>query len=94
MQLLSVRSPDSLFNLSLKERPPGSASVVGALPPLEGTSAAFFSPSSIPFRLSLNNFSEQSPSDSVEPLDSGKVGLLSVEMGLALLSCLWLWART
>nr|XP_048317531.1 X-linked retinitis pigmentosa GTPase regulator isoform X4 [Myodes glareolus] len=57
-----------------RERPPGSASVVGALPPLEGTSAStstgFFSPSAIPFRLSLNNFSEQSPSDSVEPLDS------------------------
>ncbi|XP_075812775.1 X-linked retinitis pigmentosa GTPase regulator isoform X4 [Microtus pennsylvanicus] len=52
-----------------RERPPGSASLVGALPPLEGTSAGFFSPSSIPFRLSMN-FSEQSPSDSIEPLDS------------------------
>ncbi|XP_041500205.1 X-linked retinitis pigmentosa GTPase regulator isoform X1 [Microtus oregoni] len=52
-----------------RERPPCSASLVGALPPLEGTSAGFFSPSSIPFRLSLN-FSEQSPSDSIEPLDS------------------------
>ncbi|XP_026637962.1 X-linked retinitis pigmentosa GTPase regulator isoform X3 [Microtus ochrogaster] len=52
-----------------RERPPGSASLVGALPPLEGTSAGFFSPSSIPFRLSMN-FSEQSPPDSVEPLDS------------------------
>ncbi|XP_057615695.1 X-linked retinitis pigmentosa GTPase regulator isoform X2 [Chionomys nivalis] len=52
-----------------RERPPGSASLVGALPPLEGTSAGFFSPSSVPFRLSMN-FSEQSPSDSVGPLDS------------------------
>lgn len=98
MQLLYVRSSDSLFNLSLKERPPGSASLVGALPPLEGTSAStsagFFSPSSVLFRLSMNNFSEQRPLDSVEPLDSGKLGLLSVEMGLALLLYSFLWART
>ncbi|XP_012976325.1 X-linked retinitis pigmentosa GTPase regulator isoform X3 [Mesocricetus auratus] len=57
-----------------RERPPCPASMVGALPPLEGTSAStsagYFSPSSIPFRLSMDNYEEKSPSDSVEPLDS------------------------
>ncbi|GAB1302641.1 X-linked retinitis pigmentosa GTPase regulator [Apodemus speciosus] len=54
------------------ERPQCSTSMVGTLPPLEGTSAstsAYFSPSSIPFCLSANNYPEKSPSDS-EPLDS------------------------
>ncbi|XP_038172811.1 X-linked retinitis pigmentosa GTPase regulator isoform X2 [Arvicola amphibius] len=71
-------SPGTPLNRSLsarlrrreREKLPGPASLMGALPPLEGTSAGFFSPSSVPFRLSMNNFSEQSPSDSVEPLDS------------------------
>ncbi|XP_051033889.1 X-linked retinitis pigmentosa GTPase regulator [Phodopus roborovskii] len=57
-----------------RERPPCSPSVVGTLPPLEGTSAstsaAYFSPSSIPFRLSMDNYPEKSLSESVEPLDS------------------------
>ncbi|EDL97616.1 rCG42876 [Rattus norvegicus] len=56
------------------ERPSCSASMVGTLPPLEGTSAStsasYFSPSSIPFRLSVNNYPEKSTSDSTEPLDS------------------------
>lgn len=90
MQILYVTSFDNLFNLLLKERPPCSASMVGTLPPLEGTSSStsanYFSPSSIPFRLSMDNYPEKSPSESVEPLDSGNVGLLSKEMGCALLS--------
>lgn len=77
---LSINDPGSSLNRSLsarlrrreRERPLCSTSVVGALPPLEGTSAstsAYFSPSSIPFCLSANNYPEKSPSDS-EPLDS------------------------
>ncbi|XP_063136242.1 X-linked retinitis pigmentosa GTPase regulator isoform X12 [Rattus norvegicus] len=75
-------SPGSSLNRSLsarlrrreRERPSCSASMVGTLPPLEGTSAStsasYFSPSSIPFRLSVNNYPEKSTSDSTEPLDS------------------------
>ncbi|XP_028623650.1 X-linked retinitis pigmentosa GTPase regulator isoform X3 [Grammomys surdaster] len=75
-------SPGSSLNRSLsarlrrreRERPPCSASMVGSLPPLEGTSAStsasYFPPSSIPFHLSVNNYPEKSPSDSMEPLDS------------------------
>ncbi|XP_029390048.1 X-linked retinitis pigmentosa GTPase regulator isoform X2 [Mus pahari] len=74
-------SPGSSLSRSLsarlrrreRERPPCSASMVGTLPPLEGTSAstsAYFSPSSLPFHLSVNNYPEKSPSDSTEPLDS------------------------
>lgn len=74
-------SPRSSLNRSLsarlrrreRERPPCSASMVGTLPPLEGTSAstsAYFYPSSPPFHLSVNNYPEKSPSESMEPLDS------------------------
>ncbi|XP_029329276.1 X-linked retinitis pigmentosa GTPase regulator isoform X1 [Mus caroli] len=74
-------SPGSSLNRSLsarlrrreREKPPCSASMVGTLPPLEGTSAstsAYFYPSSLPFHLSVNNYPEKSPSDSMEPLDS------------------------
>lgn len=75
-------SPGSSLNRSLsarlrrreRERPSCSASMVGTLPPLEGTSAStsasYFSPSSIPFRLSVNNYPEKNLSDSMEPLDS------------------------
>ncbi|XP_052027117.1 X-linked retinitis pigmentosa GTPase regulator isoform X2 [Apodemus sylvaticus] len=77
---LSINDPGSSLNRSLsarlrrreRERPLCSTSMVGTLPPLEGTSAstsAYFSPSSIPFCLSVNNYPEKSPSDS-EPLDS------------------------
>ncbi|CAO2636483.1 X-linked retinitis pigmentosa GTPase regulator [Lemmus lemmus] len=69
-----TRSLSARLRRKERERPPGSASLVDALPPLEGTSAstaaAFFSPSLVPFRLSMKIFSEQSPSDSMEPLDS------------------------
>lgn len=88
MQIMYVLT-DSLFNLILKERPPGSVAVMGTLPPLEGTStstaAPYFPPTSIPFRLSMNTYPEKSPAESVGPLDSGNVGLLSKETGLALL---------
>ncbi|XP_059106203.1 X-linked retinitis pigmentosa GTPase regulator isoform X1 [Peromyscus eremicus] len=61
------------FKMKL-ERPPGSVAVMGTLPPLEGTSASasapYFSPTSIPFRLSMNNYPEKSPAESVGPLDS------------------------
>ncbi|XP_076774409.1 X-linked retinitis pigmentosa GTPase regulator isoform X2 [Arvicanthis niloticus] len=78
---ISDLSPGSSLNRSLsarlrrreRERPPCSASMVGTLPPLEGTSAstsACFPPSSVPFHLSVNNYPEKSPSDSMEPLDS------------------------
>ncbi|KAL1767059.1 X-linked retinitis pigmentosa GTPase regulator isoform X4 [Sigmodon hispidus] len=75
-------SPGTPLNRSLsarlrrreRERPPGSTAVVGTLPPLEGTaasaSAGYFSPSLIPFRLSMNTYPEKSLSDSGEPLDS------------------------
>ncbi|CAO2624316.1 X-linked retinitis pigmentosa GTPase regulator, partial [Lemmus lemmus] len=69
-----TRSLSARLRRKERERPPGSASLMDALPPLEGTSAstaaAFFSPSLVPFRLSMKIFSEQSPSDSMEPLDS------------------------
>uniref|UniRef100_A0A8C2MLF0 X-linked retinitis pigmentosa GTPase regulator n=1 Tax=Cricetulus griseus TaxID=10029 RepID=A0A8C2MLF0_CRIGR len=79
---ISEISPGTPMNRSLsarlrrreRERPPCSASMVGTLPPLEGTSSStsanYFSPSSIPFRLSMDNYPEKSPSESVEPLDS------------------------
>ncbi|XP_031196569.1 X-linked retinitis pigmentosa GTPase regulator isoform X5 [Mastomys coucha] len=79
---ISDFSPGCSMNRSLsarlrrreRERLPCSASMVGTLPPLEGTSAStstsYFSPSPIPSHLSVNNYPEQSPSDSTEPLDS------------------------
>ncbi|XP_036030280.1 X-linked retinitis pigmentosa GTPase regulator isoform X1 [Onychomys torridus] len=79
---ISDLSPGTPLNRSLsarlrrreRERPPGSAVVMGTLPPLEGTSAStsapYFSPTSIPFHLSMNNYPEKSPAESVGPLDS------------------------
>ncbi|XP_059106207.1 X-linked retinitis pigmentosa GTPase regulator isoform X5 [Peromyscus eremicus] len=79
---ISDLSPGTPLNRSLsarlrrreRERPPGSVAVMGTLPPLEGTSASasapYFSPTSIPFRLSMNNYPEKSPAESVGPLDS------------------------
>ncbi|OBS65623.1 hypothetical protein A6R68_05842 [Neotoma lepida] len=79
---ISDLSPGTSLNRSLsarlrrreRERPPCSASVMGTLRPLEETSTStstnYFSPSSIPFHLSTSNYSDKSPSDSVEPLDS------------------------
>lgn len=86
--MLHVTSFDDVFNLILKERSPHSPSAVGTLPPLEGTStstASSFPPSSAPFRLSMDNYPEKSPSDSAEPLDSGNIGLLSQKKCVSLL---------
>ncbi|XP_028737253.1 X-linked retinitis pigmentosa GTPase regulator isoform X4 [Peromyscus leucopus] len=79
---ISDLSPGTPLNRSLsarlrrreRERPPGSVAVMGTLPPLEGTStstsAPYFPPTSIPFRLSMNDYPEKSPAESVGPLDS------------------------
>ncbi|XP_052596698.1 X-linked retinitis pigmentosa GTPase regulator isoform X1 [Peromyscus californicus insignis] len=79
---ISDLSPGTPLNRSLsarlrrreRERPPGSVAMMGTLPPLEGTSASasapYFPPTSIPFRLSMNNYPEKSPAESVGPLDS------------------------
>lgn len=75
---ISDLSPGTSLSARLRrrerERPTCPTSMMGTLPPLEGTSASVstshFPPNSIPFRSSVNSYQEKSLSDSMEPLGS------------------------